>query len=113
LIKGGRRSEPTSYPRASNVKVEVGSSDILISASLTDLADIRIVVRVRSLAVRVPRKDPQAVRELDDRVDVVVGCDKVVEPGGYADRGEALATIIDSIELEVIKMRRYQFAYGA
>lgn len=112
MIKITERSESAAYPRTRNIKVEVGPSDILISASLTDLANIGIVVGVRSLAVRVPRKDPQTVRELDDRVDIVVGCDKVVEPGGYADGGEALATIVDPVELESSKIRRDQFGHG-
>jgi hypothetical protein len=100
LIKIDERGGSVAYPRTRNIKFEVVSSDILISGSRADLADKRIVAGIRSLAVWVPRQDPQAVRELNDRVSVGIGGYKVVDPGGYANRGEAFATIVDPIELE-------------
>ena len=100
MLKGDERGESAAYPRTGDIKVEVVPSDILISISQSDLADKRIVVGIRSLAVWVPRQDPQAVRELNDRVSVGIGGYKVVDPGGYANRGEAFATIVNPIELE-------------
>lgn len=78
----------TAHPRAIPLKVEIVPSDILGPSSRSDLTDERVIVRVGLPAIRAPRQDPQTVRELDDRVLVIVGCEKVVEPDRGLDRGE-------------------------